>query len=432
MFFCAEKPHAAPWSAPAGMEAVFTGFPRAMLAYGRRAMHSHIAHAFMEDEMARQDIDERPRGTGVRSERFQNSGARLAFLRKREAALPPIADARQLDLAAEVIAGAETVHDDSFLAFTGDKRLLFSDSGRSFLMFGVRGRAWIAMGPPVGLTEEAAALEARFIETARRGRGWPAFYAIDEASADRLRIHRMVPEKVGERAVIDLKTFSISGKGKKDIRNARNQAEKAGCRFAVVDPNPDLLAGLRRVSDAWLNRRGGVEKQFSLGRFDSDYLSRFRLATVFREEAPVAFASIWTHGRLVTMDLMRFADDNPGGGMDYLFTELALWSQREGFLELDLGLAPLAGLADQPSTVARLGAYVYARGGRFYGFEGLRAFKDKFDPTWEPAYICAANQWRAAAAAVAVAALTGGGVRQILRATRNADARRPPERPGKG
>ena len=32
------------------------------------------------------------------------------------------------------------------LALLGDKRFLFSDSGESFLMFGVRGRSWIALG----------------------------------------------------------------------------------------------------------------------------------------------------------------------------------------------------------------------------------------------------------------------------------------------
>lgn len=333
--------------------------------------------------------------------------------------MPPVGDERQFALVQDILADADTVHEDAFLAFTGDKRFIFSDSGESFLMFGVRGRAWIAMGKPVGRAGEAAELEARFIALARSGRAWPSFYAVDPPSAERLASHRLIAEKVGERAIIDLAAFSISGKGKKDLRNARNQAEKAGCVFEVLDPNErdGLIASLKPVSDAWLAMRGGVEKRFSLGRFDPDYLRRFRLAVVLRNGTTVAFANIWTHGDLVTLDLMRFSDEEPGGGMDYLFTELTLWAQAQGFKELDLGLAPLAGLRDQerPSTVARLGAYVYARGGRFYGFEGLRAFKNKFDPVWEPAFICARNQWRVAASAVAVASLTGGGIRKILR-----------------
>lgn len=351
--------------------------------------------------------------------KFRETGLRLKFRRRREASLPPESDARQLELVQDILEEAETVHEDAFLALTGDKRFLFSESGESFIMFGVRGRAWIAIGNPVGRLDEAEELETKFISTARRGRAWPAFYAVDSVSAQRLQRQHLISEKVGERAIIDLTKFSVSGKGKKDLRNARNQAQKAGCEFEVIPSgvNDEIIAALKPVSDAWLAMRNGVEKKFSLGSFDPDYLRRFHLAVAYRNKAPVAFANIWTHGELVTLDLMRFCDEEPGGGMDYLFTELALWAQAQGFKEFDLGLAPLAGLKEQerPSTVARLGAYIYARGGRFYGFEGLRAFKNKFDPVWEPAFICAANQWRVAAAAVAVAALTGGGIRNILR-----------------
>lgn len=348
--------------------------------------------------------------------------ARLALHLRRQASLPPIGGADEMALASAAIEAAPYGHGDAFLAFTGDKRFVFSDSGRTFLMFGARGRARVALGEPIGLPEEAAQVEDRFRRLARRGRGWPAFYAVGPEAKDRLAGFNVMAQKVGERAVVDLTSFSISGKGKKDLRNAVNRAKKAGCRFEVLPPGP-LLAleqPLRAVSDAWLSMRGGKEKAFSLGRFEPDYLSRFSLAIVWREDVPLAFANVWRQGDLVTIDLMRFADEGPGGGMDTLFVELALWAQAHGHKRLDLGLAPLAGLegAERKSTVTRLGAFIYALGGRFYGFEGLRAFKDKFDPEWIPAYICAPNAWRAAAAAVAVAELTGGGIRELLRRTR--------------
>jgi phosphatidylglycerol lysyltransferase len=57
-----------------------------------------------------------------------------------------------------ILAGAESAEPGSNVALLGDKRFLFSASGGSFLMFGVRGRSWIAMGPPVGRREERAEL----------------------------------------------------------------------------------------------------------------------------------------------------------------------------------------------------------------------------------------------------------------------------------
>lgn len=327
-----------------------------------------------------------------------------------------------------MISAAESLRGDPFLAFTGDKRFFWSVSGKTFLMFAATGRAWIVMGEPIGRDDEKAPLAATFAETARNAHAWPAFFDVGAAFADEMSDHRFRAEKTGERAAVDLKVFSLSGRGKKDLRFARNLAHKNNCRFEVRPPGAlgSLKPSLRRVSDAWLERRGGVEKSFSLGRFDPDDLARFCLALVYRGENIVAFSNIWTCQNYATMDLMRYADNEPGGGMDYLFTELCLWAQAAGFSTLDLGLAPLAGLGEQesPSSVARLGGLVYARGERFYGFEGLRAYKDKFDPRWEPAYILAGNAWRAGAAAVAVASLTGGGVRKLLRATRPSQTKR--------
>jgi lysylphosphatidylglycerol synthetase-like protein (DUF2156 family) len=336
----------------------------------------------------------------------------------------PTVEAALIAQAYSVLTEADEAHEDAFLALCGDKRFLFSDSGRSFLMFGVRGRAWLAIGDAIGVKDEAAELERRFIAEARACGGWPAFYAVDEQAADRLRAAGLDREKVGERAIIDLSVFSLRGDGKKDLRNVRNRAVKAGCRFEIVSPgqNTAFYETLRPVSDAWLAMRGGAEKAFSMGRFDPDYLRHFHIALARRRDTPVAFANIWRHRELATLDLMRFADEGPGGGMDYLFTEMVLWAQAQGLKEFDLGLAPLAGLKDQAelSTVAHLGSFIYARGGRFYGFEGLRRFKNKFDPVWEPSFICARNDWRIAAAAIGVASLTGGGIRGLLRRTRAA------------
>ncbi|KAF6616310.1 DUF2156 domain-containing protein, partial [Paenibacillus sp. EKM208P] len=35
----------------------------------------------------------------------------------------------------------------------------------------------------------------------------------------------------------------------------------------------------------------------------------------------------------------------------------------------------------------KLARLVFQYGGHFYGFQGLRRFKDKFKPQWEPRYL---------------------------------------------
>ena len=71
---------------------------------------------------------------------------------------------------------------DALLALMGDKSFLFSDSGRSFLMFATRGRTWVALGDPVGPPAEWADLVWSFIELADRHGGKVAFYQIPPSS----------------------------------------------------------------------------------------------------------------------------------------------------------------------------------------------------------------------------------------------------------
>ena len=76
---------------------------------------------------------------------------------------------------------------DALLALMGDKSFLFSDLGRSFLMFATRGRTWVALGDPVGPPAEWADLVWSFIELADRHGGKVAFYQIPPSSLPLIR-----------------------------------------------------------------------------------------------------------------------------------------------------------------------------------------------------------------------------------------------------
>jgi phosphatidylglycerol lysyltransferase len=75
--------------------------------------------------------------------------------------------------------------------------------------------------------------------------------------------------------------------------------------------------------------------------------------------------------------------------MDYLFTRLILWGKQEGYRWFNLSMAPLSGLEDRPSAPLwnRVGVFIFRHGEHFYNFQGLRQYKEKFDPQWEPRYL---------------------------------------------
>ncbi len=353
-------------------------------------------------------------------------GAFKTVLRRRLAATPALGDEQQIQLAKRIINEAESLPPNAFLALSGDKRFMFSASGNSVIMFGTKGRAWIAVGPAIGIGSEIESLEMDFIQRAKACRAYPAFYGLTGHDAERLSEKGFIKEKLGEKAVIDLEEYNFSGRGKRDIRSARNKAQSNGCEFSVMKFTElaDHWAVLEKISSNWLTHFQAQEKSFSLGGFSAGYLKHFEMAVVFKKRNPIAFASLWICQDRVTVDLMRFEHEEGSYIMDYLFMELILWAQSNGFKSVDLGAAPLSGLRNQlnPSTVAKLGNFVSVHADRFYKFHGLRAYKNKFDPEWSAVYICAESHWKAAATAVAVAALTGAGIRTKLKRNKRSKA----------
>jgi phosphatidylglycerol lysyltransferase len=65
--------------------------------------------------------------------------------------------------------------------------------------------------------------------------------------------------------------------------------------------------------------------------------------------------------------------------------------------------------------MSRIGAFLFEHANAVYGFEGLRAYKDKFHPVWEPLYLAAPNARALPGALADVGILTSGGLTQMFR-----------------
>lgn len=319
------------------------------------------------------------------------------------------------------------------LALLGDKRFLFSESGQSFIMYGVQGSSWIALGDPVGPHEEASDLLWQYRELCDRHGGRPVFYQV---SPERLPLYidlGLSLFKLGEEARVNLRAFRMEGGESKDLRYARRKAVKDGLTFEVCFPPAvrGLIPELRAISDAWLQDKRVSEKAFSLGAFIPEFLAHFPCALVRRHDELVAFATIWPGAEKAeaSVDLMRYTANAPNGVMDFLFTELLIWAKEEGYAWFDLGMAPLAGLENHPLAPLwhQLGTAIFRNGENFYNFDGLRRFKAKFHPEWVPKYLACQGGLAVPPILVDVTALISGGYRRLLPASANIGSR--PTRP---
>lgn len=303
---------------------------------------------------------------------------------------------------------------DAQLAFLGDKQLLMHPQGDAFIMYAVRGRSWVAMGDPVGNPARASELMWLFFEEVDRNDGLPVFYQVSPRRLPLYLDGGLSLTKLGEEAHVDLKTFSLDGRAGRDWRNALNRATRDGLSFAVI-PAAEVaphLPELKAVSDAWLAERGSREKGFSIGFWSESYLSRYDIAVVRREGRILAFANLWygQQGGEITVDLMRRLPDMPAV-MDLLFVNLMLYAKEGGYGWFNLGMAPLTGLSEHRLAPDwhKFASLVARHSERFYGFRGLRAYKEKYYPVWEPRYLASPGGWALPQILLDVTALIAAG-----------------------
>ena len=302
------------------------------------------------------------------------------------------------------------------LALLGDKPFLFSESGRAFIMYGVEGRSWIAMGDPVGPEDEKPELIWKFRELCDLHAGWTVFYEIQRQNLHLYLDLGLTLLKIGEEARVDLRDFSLDGGSRKWMRKMMRRVEAENCDFEIVRDPASLLPELRAISDAWLSEKKAREKGFSLGFFTEDYVRRFPVAIVRREGRIVAFANLWESGEELSVDLMRHALDAPSGVMDYIFAQLMIHGAQEGHRWFNLGMAPLSGLENRSLGTLwnRVGALAYRFGEDYYNFQGLRQYKEKFDPVWEPKYLASPGGLALPRILTNLAALIAGGLRGVV------------------
>ena len=336
---------------------------------------------------------------------------------------PPVRDparpeAAEIERAAAIIRANPS--SDGCYALVGDKHLMFSPSGRSFLMFGKQGRSWVSLFGPFGDRREWADLVWQFIESAADHGGRAAFYQVRPAALPLYLDCGLHALKLGEYAQVSLPDFNLKGAKRANLRSGVNRGEREGLVFEVLAPEQvePVLPALREVSDAWLARQRGREKRFSVGRFDADYLRRLPVAIVRKDDRIIAFANLLSTDARdeASLDLMRHAPDSPPGTMDFLFAKTMLHLQAQGYQRFGLGMSPMAGMAERRHAPRwqRLGKLLFRYGDRFYNFRGLHSFKDKFEPMWEARYLAAPRGLTPILVLADVAALIGGGARGVV------------------
>jgi phosphatidylglycerol lysyltransferase len=331
---------------------------------------------------------------------------------------PPKTDGSVPDAVAAIVDRSPTT--GANLAYLGDKQFLINENSQAFIMYGVIGQTWVAMGDPVGPVDQWPELLWQFRQAANTHGDRAVFYEVDHAHLHFYLDMGLTLLKLGEEARVPLTGFSLEGSSRKDLRYIHRKLVKQGCTFEIIPPEAvgAHLDTLKIISDEWLKAKNTREKGFSLGFFNANYLQRFAVGLVRINGDIAAFANIWQSAdrQELSVDLMRHRSEAPSGMMDFLFIELMLWGAARDFVWFNLGMAPLSGMESHEMAPLwhRLSGLVVRFGDHFYNFQGLRGYKEKFDPVWRPRYLAVSGGFSLPRTLADIGALISGGFKGIL------------------
>ncbi|MCM3904453.1 MAG: phosphatidylglycerol lysyltransferase domain-containing protein [Pyrinomonadaceae bacterium] len=285
-----------------------------------------------------------------------------------------------------------------FFKLWPDKSYYSNDEDSCLIAYRVGNNYAVALSDPIGSEAKVEETVRGFMEFCY-GNDWGV--AFHQVLPDFLPIYERVGLrhlKIGDEAIVHLASFDLEGTARRNLRKTVRRFETNGYTMReYLPPIPDeILLQARSVSDDWLHLPGRRERQFSLGRFDEDYLRTTPIYLVIDASGKtVAFVNAVKSYRQgeATVDLMRHRGDAPNGTMDYLFTKLFLDCKARRFQQFSLGMAPFDGFrkSEHPAAEERAIDYLMRHLNFVFSYSGLHHFKAKFADAWEPRYLIYQN-----------------------------------------
>jgi phosphatidylglycerol lysyltransferase len=276
---------------------------------------------------------------------------------------------------------------------TSDKLFFFSEDQKSFLSYRIAKNYAVVLEKPVCESPEGLNnIIGEFDVHCKKNNLKNCYYRVDKNDLELFTAMKKKALLIGQEAIIDLTTFTLSGGDKKAIRNAVISTQQKGFKVKIYRPpvKDGLLQRLKTVSDEWLETTGYEEMIFSQGCFDAAELKQQTIITLENsDEKVIAFANIIPDYAKDegTYDLIRKTKDAPAGALDSLMIELIRYFKTTGRKSMNIGMAPFSGIEEGKNIPEKTIKFAYQKLKQFSYYKGLREYKSKFDPVWVNKYL---------------------------------------------
>jgi lysyl-tRNA synthetase class 2 len=313
-------------------------------------------------------------------------------------ATPATQDERQLARMLLALHGTDAL---CYFHMRRDRSYLFAPDRDGFISYVVRGDVALLGGDPVCSPPALRALVRHALDVFDANGLKVCVVGASAAAMHAWRAEGMRALKIGEEAIIDLRSFDAVRLAKRVRRAARSIAAH-GIEMhvgAMAELDSSLVAQCHMVSREWLNAHGGVEQGFSMTSgplpptYDRDHQIVLGVLPA-ADGAPGRLLGFLTLApvparRGLSLDHMRRVDTAPNGLMESLIMHAAAHYRDAGYSMLSLNFAALCDreCPEGEGAAIRAARSTLFEGARHLPLLSLYRFNKKFEPRWTCRYL---------------------------------------------
>ena len=290
-----------------------------------------------------------------------------------------------------------------YFATRRDKSIVWNTGNAATAQAGVSyrviGSVSLASGNPVGDPQHwGSAIEQWRAKS--RAYGWSmAVMGAGELGGAAYTEAGLTAFEIGDEAILDMRSFSLNGPGMKSVRQSVSRLQRRGYTTMVVrhsDVDPAHFEELSASASHWRGD-GGDERGFSmaLGRLGDPLDARCVLVEAHDADGKLrAFLSFVPWGRNgLSLDLMRRDPTADNGLVELMVASLAERAAVFGVGRVSLNFAMFREAFERGAElgagpIARLWRQALVLASRNWQLESLYRSNAKYQPEWQPRYIC--------------------------------------------
>ena len=287
----------------------------------------------------------------------------------------------------------------SYLTTWDGNSYWFSADSKSFVAYRVEGGVAITTGDPVGPLEDLGRTTEEFVSFCNAENWTPCLYSTTDAVKEVTDGFGWPNLQVAEETMLPLGKLAFTGRKFQDIRTSISRAGKGGIAAEWINYHDAPLSirdQIQTISEEWVSDKALPEMGFTLGGLDELDDPAVRCLIAIDRDRTIHGITSWMpcyrDGVEVgwTLDFMRRRSEGFKGVMEFLIGTAALDLQKEGAEFVSLSGAPLAQAnpGEEQTGVQKLLEVVGRTMEPVYGFRSLLKFKAKFQPVYQPMYMC--------------------------------------------